>query len=581
MSGDVILRDHHGGEWLYFNEPRRLLVAERMEEVVPMLEAAEREVTENGRWAAGFVSYEAAGAFDAVLQTHPPTGVPLLWLGIYDAPRTGPAPNGRRRKYAAGWEPTMGRDAYMDAFHQIKRHLADGDTYQVNFTYRLRSPFDGDPREYFGMLADDARANYSAFVDTGRFVVCSVSPELFFHLDGRVLTSLPMKGTAQRALTASGDRAEAARLRYSEKETAENVMIVDMIRNDMGRVADTGSVTVPRLFQIERYPTVWQMTSTVTCDTDASVCEIMKAMFPCASVTGAPKRRTMRIIRELEATPRGVYTGSVGFMAPGREAQFNVAIRTVVVDTEENTAEYGVGGGIVWDSTDDAEYQECLAKAEVLTKRWPDFSLLETMAWKPGEGYLLLKHHMERLLRSADYFDIPITEEGVREALAAVDTSFGDAAHKVRVLVARGGDITCETEPMTAVEEPVRVALAEEPVDTSDPFLYHKTSHRDVYERALAAHPDADEVILVNESGEVTEACNANVVVEIEGGRYTPPVPCGLLAGTYRQWMLENRLVQERVITRDELLAADRVLLVNSVRGEREAVLLPDRRETP
>lgn len=578
MSGDVILRDHHGGEWLYFNEPRRLLVAERMEEVVPMLEAAEREVTENGRWAAGFVSYEAAGAFDAVLQTHPPTGVPLLWLGIYDAPRTGPAPNGRRRKYAAGWEPTMGRDAYMDAFHQIKRHLADGDTYQVNFTYRLRSPFDGDPREYFGMLADDARANYSAFVDTGRFVVCSVSPELFFHLDGRVLTSLPMKGTAQRALTASGDRAEAARLRYSEKETAENVMIVDMIRNDMGRVADTGSVTVPRLFQIERYPTVWQMTSTVTCDTDASVCEIMKAMFPCASVTGAPKRRTMRIIRELEATPRGVYTGSVGFMAPGREAQFNVAIRTVVVDTEENTAEYGVGGGIVWDSTDDAEYQECLAKAEVLTKRWPDFSLLETMAWKPGEGYLLLKHHMERLLRSADYFDIPITEEGVREALAAVDTSFGDAAHKVRVLVARGGDITCETEPMTAVEEPVRVALAEEPVDTSDPFLYHKTSHRDVYERALAAHPDADEVILVNESGEVTEACNANVVVEIEGGRYTPPVPCGLLAGTYRQWMLENRLVQERVITRDELLAADRVLLVNSVRGEREAVLLPDRR---
>jgi para-aminobenzoate synthetase/4-amino-4-deoxychorismate lyase len=575
MHGDVILHDHTGGRWLRFTEPRRVLLAHTVDEVMPALEAAEREVVENERWAAGYVAYEAAGAFDAVLKTRPPGEAPLVWFGVFDEPQPGPPPGGRRRKYAAGWKPTMARDAYMEAIETIKRHLADGDTYQVNFTYRLRTAFDGDPREYFGMLARDAAAHYSAFIDTGSLAICSVSPELFFRLDGRKLESLPMKGTAPRALTPSADRAEAARLRYSEKETAENVMIVDMIRNDMGRIADTGTVTAPLLFQIERYPTVWQMTSTVTCETDARVSDIIKAMFPCASVTGAPKRRTMRIIRDLETTPRGVYTGTVGFMAPGREAQFNVAIRTVVVDRQSGTAEYGVGGGIVWDSTGEGEYQECLAKAEVLTKRWPEFSLLETMAWRPGEGYLLLKYHIERLLRSADYFDIVVTDRDVGEALAAIDEDFGDSAHKVRVLVARSGEVTCESEPIVEEDRPLQVVVTADAIDTSNLFLYHKTTHRDVYERALADHPEADDVIFANESGEITEACNANVVVEIDGRRYTPPVPCGLLAGTYRQWMLDNGLVDERVITRDDLARADRLWLVNSVRGEREAELAP------
>jgi para-aminobenzoate synthetase/4-amino-4-deoxychorismate lyase len=575
MSGDVILHDHASERWLHFDGPRRVLVARALDEVTPALEAAEREVIENSRWAAGFIAYEAAPAFDAVLPTREALrdGPPLLWLGVYDEPRAVAPPHGARRRYAAAWQPTMTREAYAEAFAAIKRHLADGDTYQVNLTYRLRTDFDGDPREYFGMLARDAAARYSAFVDTGDFAVCSVSPELFFHLDGRRLTSAPMKGTAPRALTASADRAEAARLRYSEKETAENVMIVDMIRNDMGRIAEAGTVTVPRLFQIERYPTVWQMTSTVTCETEASVCGIMRAMFPCASVTGAPKRRTMCIIRDLEKTPRGVYTGTVGFIAPGRRAQFNVAIRTVVVDVKRSSAEYGVGGGVVWNSTGEGEYRECLAKAEVLTKRWPDFSLLETMAWRPGEGYALLEYHLERLLSSADYLDVDVADRDVREALAAIEGQFGNVAQRIRVLVARDGKVDCEAEPLTASERPLKVALAEEPVDTSDRFLYHKTTHRDVYARALAAHPGTDDVVLWNEHGEITEACNANVVVEIDARRFTPPVPCGLLAGTYRRWMLENGLVAERVITRDELLRADRMWLVNSVRGEREAAV--------
>jgi para-aminobenzoate synthetase/4-amino-4-deoxychorismate lyase len=574
MLGDIILRDHAGNRWLGFAAPRRVIVARWLSEVTAAIEEAEREVEENGCWAVGFMSYEAASAFDPVLETHPPGDAPLVWFGIYDAPREITPPRPQQRRFAAGWEPTMTRGEYLDALHVIKEHIADGDTYQVNFTYRLRSRFEGEARDYFTMLAQDAAAHYSAFIDTGRYAVCSVSPELFLRLDGTELTSLPMKGTAPRALTASADRAEAARLRYSEKEMAENVMIVDMIRNDMGRIADTGTVTAPVLFHIERYPTVWQMTSTVTCETRARISEIMAAMFPCASVTGAPRRRTMQIIHELETTPRGVYTGTVGFMAPGRKAQFNVAIRTVVVDTETGTAEYGVGGGIVWDSTDEGEYNECLAKAEVLTKRWPEFSLLETMAWKPDEGYVLLKLHAERLLRSADYFAIPLTYEAMRDALAAIDSGFGAVAHRVRLLVARDGTVTCESQPLDESNGPVRVAVAADPIDTSDLFLYHKTTHREVYERALAQHPNADDVILWNERGEITEACNHNVVVEIDGASYTPPVPCGLLGGTYRQWMLENGLVTERVLTLDDLLRAERVWLINSVRGRRDATLI-------
>jgi para-aminobenzoate synthetase/4-amino-4-deoxychorismate lyase len=574
MNGDVLIRDPSRARWLQFAAPHTIVQAARVDDVLPALERVEAEVDATGRWAAGFISYEAAPAFDPILAAHPSSPVPLVWFGLFDPPTEVPPPEGRAH-VVSGWTPSIGRESYDAAIHRIKEHLADGDTYQVNYTFRLRAPFDRDPRAYFDSLAGDAAAHYSAFVDTEHFAVCSVSPELFFRLEGSRLECRPMKGTAPRALTPAADRAEAARLRYSEKERAENVMIVDMIRNDMGRIADTGTVIAPVLFRIERYPTVWQMTSTVTAETGASVTDIMRVMFPCASVTGAPRRRTMEIIRDLETTPRGVYTGSIGFIAPGRRAQFNVAIRTVVIDKHDGTAEYGVGGGVVWDSTREGEYEECRTKAEVLARQWPDFSLLETIRWMPNEGYFLLRYHLERLLLSADYFDIRVDEAAVREALAGIDGEFGEAARRVRVLVSRDGRVSCET---AALEDeggrPLRVAVAASPVDSTDLFLYHKTTHRGVYEHALAAHSGCDDVILLNERGEVTESCSANVVVEIGGKRFTPPVRCGLLAGTYRQWMLDNRLVEERVLSRADLEAASRVWLVNSVRGEREATLV-------
>jgi para-aminobenzoate synthetase / 4-amino-4-deoxychorismate lyase len=329
------------------------------------------------------------------------------------------------------------------------------------------------------------------------------------------------------------------------------------------------------LFDIERYPTVWQMTSTVSSSTDAPLSEIMAALFPCASITGAPKPRTMQIIASLETAPRGVYTGCIGFVAPGRRAQFNVAIRTVVIDRELGQAEYGVGGGIVWDSVAGDEYEECQVKARLLTTKRPDFSLLETLLWTPDGGYFLLDYHLRRLQASAAYWGFTLDVDTLREQLAATATSLPAVAHRVRLVVARDG-ATCSQVvalPSVASQELVRLRPAPAAVNSADPLLFHKTTRRDVYEAARAACPGADDVLLWNERCEVTETGIANVVAELGGELVTPPVACGLLAGTYRAWLLEQGKVRERVITLEALKCAEHVFVVNSVRLWREATV--------
>ena len=282
---------------------------------------------------------------------------------------------------------------------------------------RMHASIERDPFYLFLQLTDAQQSSYGAYLNTGRYAICSASPELFFELDGDRLRSRPMKGTASRGQTLAADRIQAERLHHSVKNRAENVMIVDMVRNDMARVAEIGSVRVLRLFEIERYPTVLQMTSTVECRTRASLPEIFTALFPCASVTGAPKIRTMQIIRDLEPGPRGVYTGAIGFVAPGRRARFNVAIRTVVVDTVAGEAEYGTGSGIVWESDSAEEYQECRLKARILTVMPRAFDLLESLLWTPESGCFLLERHLDRLRDSAEYFDFPFDERKIRTQL--------------------------------------------------------------------------------------------------------------------------------------------------------------------
>jgi len=576
MINGVVIHDAALQCWLHFHNPRRIISAHRIEEVIPALNVIEKTVNKDGLYAAGFIAYEAAPAFDPALVVNRNGSFPLIWFGIYSQPEQLRFPTARKcctdqsLGQSLTWTPSLTRDAYQDAIAKIKKNIEEGDTYQVNFTYRLTSPFIGDPWEYFIELAKAQNAQHGAFVNTEEWSICSASPELFFYLDGNKLSSRPMKGTASRGLTLHDDIKQAQWLHHSEKNRAENIMIVDMVRNDIGRIACTGSVQVDSLFAIEKYPTLWQMTSTVIAETKAGLSEIFRALFPPASITGAPKPRTMQIIAKLETGPRRIYTGSIGVVSPDRKAQFNVAIRTVLIDKIKGQAEYGVGGGIVWDSTETIEFEESQTKAKILTERLPDFSLLETILWTPENGYYLLQQHLARLKDSAIYFSFSADIDAIHDKVFSLARAFPHTAHKVRLLVAKDGRITCKPEVLRHSAAIQRVCLAQLPIDSSNLFLYHKTTNRCVYDQALAACPGYDDVILWNEKGEVTESCIANIVVELEGKLYTPPVQCGLLAGTFRACLIEQGKVMERVIRLKDFAKSSHVYLVNSVRKNQE-----------
>jgi para-aminobenzoate synthetase/4-amino-4-deoxychorismate lyase len=559
---EILLRENN--EWLHFASPYHVISVQALEGVIPALREIERLIQVNGWYAAGFLSYEAAPVFDKALQTHPETGFPHLWFGLYPAPRAIKLPKPASAKETLFWLPTVDRDTYNSAIEKIKDHIAHGRTYQVNYTMRLRTDFKGDAWNFFLHLVQ-TQNNHAAYVDTGQYVICSASPELFFRLDGDTITCRPMKGTTRRGRTTLEDQEQTQWLHESEKNRAENAMIVDMIRNDLGRIARIGSVRVPELFTTEKYPTLWQMTSTVQAKTDASVTRMFTALFPCASITGAPKVSTMGIISELETMPRKIYTGTIGYIAPNRKAKFNIAIRTMLIDRESQTAEYGVGGGIVWDSTSTDEYAEALLKARVLTESTPQFSLLETMLWTPEGGYFLREKHIQRLLDSAEYFDFQVSKEKVEEALDKLAIGF-TSSQQVRLLVECKGDITLEHKVYRLEDRTVRVSLAHRPISSNDQFLFHKTTQRDAYKSALEGFTDRDDVLLYNERGELTEFTIGNLVVEMDGRLYTPPVSCGLLAGTLRSHLLETSQVEERVIHVDELKKCTKIFLVNSVR---------------
>ena len=566
----VIVRDARSGKWRLFERPVRIVSASDIGSVLPALEQVERECALHRRYAAGFLSYEAAAAFDSGLSTQPIDDFPLLWFGIYDAvrdrtleelkPATGMVVDDR-------WEPSVPADRYAHVFAQLQELIRDGETYQVNYTYRLRSRLKSDPYALFLQLASAQMPPFGAYVDTGEWVICSASPELFFHRTGNRVESRPMKGTAPRGLWFDEDVDNARRLRESPKARSENVMIVDMVRNDLGRVALPGSVRVTNLFDVERYPTVLQLTSTVTAETDGSLVDVMRALFPAASITGAPKARTMEIIAKVECSPRRIYTGTIGFVEPDGRSQFNVAIRTVLVRRATGDAEYGVGGGIVADSQCGDEWNESVIKARALAARPPSFDLLETMLWMPDGGYLLLGRHLKRLLQSADYFGFHLDVLDVRDRLEQHASSLPAAPHRVRLVASRRGAVEISSKPQDLDAGFPPVALAASAIDSTNPFLYHKTTHRTVYEDAIAARPGFEDVLLYNERGEVTESTIANLVVEIGGALLTPPIASGLLAGTLRAHLVDEGRIQERVLTLQDVVGAPRCFLLNSVRG--------------
>jgi para-aminobenzoate synthetase/4-amino-4-deoxychorismate lyase len=404
----------------------------------------------------------------------------------------------------------------------------------------------------------------------------SLSPEVFFQRDGETITTKPMKGTIKRGRWSKEDNELAKSLAASEKNRAENVMIVDLLRNDLGKISVPGTVKVTQLFELERYETLWQMTSTIesTIRPETGLAQLMAALFPCGSITGAPKIRTMEIIRELEPFPRGVYTGTIGFLRPGGDCVFSVAIRTVVIDSETGTATFGVGGGITYDSTAEREYDECLLKSSFLSTSTRRFQLLESLLLENGEFYLLARH-IERIRSSAEYFGFCYLEKNVVRELYGIALKRSRGRWKIRLLLSRDGEIETEAIELDSPDlKPLRVALAAEPVDSNDKFLFHKTTNRLIYDQALAQRPDCHDVILWNERGEATESSVANVVLPIDGELFTPPRNSGLLAGTFRDQLLAEGKIRERVISVSELKQTTSFFLINSVHKWMKAALV-------
>lgn len=560
MSLKATLYNSGTGLWETYENPVGLLKAWDVSEVRRVLQKAER-ASQKGLTAIGFVSFEATAAFDEAFISAG-SDRPLALFGLYDRINSVSSPV--FKSGAIELHPKCSRSAYLEQVAIIKAYLAAGDSYQVNLTHQLEGPWRDSVEALFARLITSQPTVYAACLDWQDGAICSVSPELFFSLDQDVISTEPMKGTRSRGKTPAEDLLQRVCLVDSEKDRAENLMIVDMIRNDLSKIAEMGTVSVDQLFELRQLPTVWQQVSRVSARTQASVDEIFAALFPCASITGAPKSRTLEIIRELEDLPRGVYTGAIGYIKPNRQVQFSVAIRTLVVDKKAEQLSYGVGGGIVWDSDPAKEWQETLDKAALLDVAPSPFRLLETLLFSPGSGVYLQEYHLDRLGNSARYFGFKFNRSWIAEKLSVFQS---DQQQRLRLLLRQSGEIEIQAVPCPSVVSKVRLKLAAMSLNKMNPFLFHKTTHRSVYENARAGQDDCDDVLLWNESGELTETTIYNIYVEIDGQLLTPPVSSGLLAGVYRREMLATgRAIESRLLKQD-LDRASRIFVSNSVRG--------------
>ncbi|MCL6562499.1 MAG: aminodeoxychorismate synthase component I [Firmicutes bacterium] len=548
-----------------FHKPVATWVVHRWEDVAPTLEAIEQARLQ-GFWVAGWIAYEAAPAFDAALVTHSPGPFPLLWFSSFPAPAqevlldTG--------SYRVGeWVPSIDEQTYTHHLSQVHAAIRAGVTYQVNYTFRLAAPFAGDPRRWYADLLRAQAGRFSAYVETPEWVILSASPELFFRVRGRTVETRPMKGTARRGFFDRDDAERAQALAQSAKDRAENIMIVDLLRNDLGKVAIPGTVRAEPLCQIERYPTVWQMTSTVRAELPSGKTwlDVMRALFPCGSVTGAPKASTMALIRRLEPDPRGIYCGTLGYAAPDGEAVFNVAIRTVTVERLRQRAVFGTGGGVTWDSRVDQEYQEAWTKTAFLATPGEDFQLLETFRCV-NRCLALKEYHLERLRHAVEYFGWPWRPDQVETALVKA------AAERVGAWILRlryfaDGSAVVEPRALTPLHGPLTWDFAAEPMPPADVWTTFKTTRRSRYDERHPADSAWFDHLLYNAAGEVTEFTRGNLVVRLDGQLWTPALSCGLLPGTFRQWLLDRGVIAERVLTRDAVLRAEQCWFINSVRG--------------
>ncbi|RCW67004.1 aminodeoxychorismate synthase component I [Saliterribacillus persicus] len=558
------LSNHHH---LSFSDPIEILQTSNVNEIEGIFLKIEQAL-EKGYYVAGFVSYEAAPAFDASYNVGEASNFPLVWFGVFHEPLNEEKHDSEPYQLS-DWKLNTSFRQYEHNVKTIKAAIKRGDTYQVNYTTRMTSKFTGSSFDFYQHLQANQSAKYSAYLNIGNYQILSASPELFFEKSENKIMTKPMKGTAKRGKTYSEDLSNKKELAESEKDQAENLMIVDLLRNDLGRIALTDSIRVPKLYEIETYPTVHQMTSTIEADIDPDkkVWDWFKALFPCGSITGAPKIETMKFIKALENTPRNIYCGAIGYITPKKEAIFNVPIRTVLIDKEKKSATYGTGSGITWDSTPENEFDEIWTKAKLLTVKPSSFELLESILLENGT-YPLLNFHLNRLEKSASYFQFKFNKEAVKSALNEQATNFKDGNFKIRLTLNKNGDIKLDRNQITPTDSGINAAFSSNAVHSDDIFLYHKTTQRDVYLEADENLPASVQTALLwNENEEVTEFTIGNVVVEKDNKFYTPPVNCGLLAGTFREKLLLENKITEQIITKEDVKNADTIWFINSVRG--------------
>lgn len=567
MSSVARFDDFWAKKSVLFSDCIEEVVARSSDEVQPKLALVEKRCAE-GKWAYGFVAYEAASGFNSTLVTREnDSALPLLWFGISDTPpRIGtvisPVVKPDRNYNIGEWRVEWGAEEHARKVDRVLAEIAAGETYQCNLTSRMHAEFSGDLTELYADLANSQAGAHSAYIHADRFTIVSASPELFFNLQGCDIEMRPMKGTIARGRNLCEDSQLTFRLRTSPKERAENIMIVDLLRNDLSKVARIGSVKASRLCQVERFGTVLQMTSEIRAKlkSTGTIVDIFRALFPCGSITGAPKARTMEIIRDLESSPRGVYCGVIGYMGPGL-AKFSVAIRTVVVDRYEAKATFGTGGGITWSSVPSDEYNELLIKSAVLRPRPHGFSLIEIVRFEPSSGFRHLSRHLQRLTESANYFDYEFDPCSLEKTLHDMNM---DMSALVSISLDHNGHITVGHLPCpVSNSQEIRLGFDSQPVDSSQPWSWHNTDIRPGRASSVDAEAGLDELIIINEHGEVADTTTANIAILIDGVWATPPLSSGCLPGIEREHLLESGFVRERPVYPSDVVRAASLALIS------------------
>jgi len=575
LNKDIVLletlrKDKDNSQNLLFTDPVAIITCQKPADLQKCFRQMEN-YRRKGYYLAGFFAYELGYFLEETLNPYcPKYDYPLLWFGVYNKP-TGRLPDSSKHKdgYFYLSEPELAATyrQYEKAIHRIKTCIARGETYQINFTSRYDFNFIGDIFSFYDRLKSNQQVSYSALIRHGGNTIISLSPELFFRVDAKQnIMVKPMKGTAPLS-------ASAHWLRHDMKNTSENVMIVDLLRNDLGRICLPGSVKVIKLFEVEKYETLLQMTSTVTgrLKPKIKIFDMVESLFPCGSVTGAPKIQSMKIIRDLENEPRNIYTGAIGYFAPDGQTVFNVAIRTIDFQgrkENKNQARMGIGGGIVYDSQPQEEYAECRLKGQFLLNTMPEFALIETMLFTDGK-IKYLNRHLRRLKKSANYFSIPCSGDKIKTALNASALKLTGNI-RLRLLLKSGGDILIQHQPVAfrTVLSPL-VVISQFKTNSGDPFLYHKTTHRKLYDDEFKKYSAQGyfDVLFRNEKMEFTEGAISNLFIRIKNRWYTPPISCGLLNGIARQGLIKKLHAREKILYVKDLKRADEILLTNSIRG--------------